>query len=112
MAAEMGALFGEFSVRAEREYLKTAAVGENRSLPAVELVQAAGLFYDFHAGAQIQVVGVAEYNLGIDFVAQFVRMHAFDSAYGAYRHEDRRFNRAMVGFDKAGAGVAIAASML
>ena len=43
MAAEGATLFFYFSIFCQREDLETTAVGEQRPLPAVELVQAAGL---------------------------------------------------------------------
>ena len=49
---------------------------------------------DFEAGAQPQVKGVAEADLGADLV-QVTRGHCFNRAVGADRHEDRCFDDAM-----------------
>ena len=89
VAAESHSFFLELAYAAEREHLEAAAVGENGFLPAVEAVQAAGLLDDVHAGAEIQVIGIAEYDLRLDVVAQLVHVYAFYGADSAYRHEYR-----------------------
>ncbi len=49
---------------AEREDLETARVGEDRPVPAHEPVQPAELRDQCVAGAEVQVVGIAEQDLG------------------------------------------------
>ena len=99
MAAEVGAFFGELAVCAEGEHLKAAAVGEDRTVPSVEFVQATGPADDVHAGTEIEVICVAKDNLGLYVVAQFVHVDAFHGAEGADGHEDGGFYGAVVGRD-------------
>ena len=60
---------------------------------ALEAVQTTPARHHFVAGAQVQVVGVAEDDLGTDLL-QLFRQHPFDRALGADRHEGRCFNPA------------------
>ena len=53
----------------KRENLEAAAVGEQRAFPTVEAVEATGSAEDVETGTQVEMVGVAEYYLGIDVVA-------------------------------------------
>lgn len=107
VAAEMRAFFGQFAVAAERKYLEAAAIGKDRALPAVELVQTAGFVDYIHARAQIQMVGIAENDLSLYIVAQFVEMYAFYRTGCADRHEYRCLDDAVVGFYKSGTGLAV-----
>ena len=68
-------------------------------------MQAAGFIEYVGAGAQIQVVGVAEYYLCLDIVAQFTHVHTFHGATCAHGHENRGFYVAVVGMYDAGTGV-------
>lgn len=105
MRAEFGSLLGELAVVGERKHLKAAAVGEQRACPPVEFVETAGFGDYLHAGTQIEVVGVAEYYLGVDVVGKFMLMHTLNRAEGAHRHENGGGNFAVVGGDEAGAGI-------
>lgn len=49
------------------------------------------------------MVGVAEYNLRLDVIAQFAGMYPFHSRACAYGHEDGGLYRTMVGYDYSGA---------
>ena len=44
--------------------MEAAGIGQNRFVPTDEVVQAAELFDDFEAGAQPEVIGVAEDEFG------------------------------------------------
>lgn len=102
--AEPGTLFGQLSVGRERKHLKTAAVGQNRAVPSVELVQTAGLFENLDAGAQIEMICIAENDLGLHILAQFALMHSLDTADCPYGHENRSADLAVVSRDQTGAG--------
>ena len=52
-------------------------------------MQSAGLLYDVHSRTQIQVICVAQDNLGLDVVFKFVEMHSLDRTHCANRHENR-----------------------
>ena len=69
VGAEGAALVGDFAVFGKRENLKAAAVGEQRAFPTVEAVEATGSAEDVETGTQVEMVGVAEYDLGVDVVA-------------------------------------------
>ncbi len=73
---------------------------------AHEAVQAAVAVQDVGAGAQPQVEGVAQHDLGADLL-QFVRQHGLDAAVGAHGHEDRRLDDAMVQRQAAAPGGAV-----
>lgn len=89
----------------QRPDLETAGVGQDRPVPAHELVQTAQFFDDVCAGAQHQVVGVAEDNAGIDVVGEIGRGQALDRRLRADRHEDRCFHDAVGQRDAAATGV-------
>jgi hypothetical protein len=91
----------------EREHLEAARVGEDRPLPAGEPVQAAGGADDLEARAQVQVVGVAEDDPGVEGRRlELAGGHGLDRALGADRHEHRQRDRAARGVQPAGPGVA------
>ena len=72
---EPDALFGIYlATVAQREDLEAAAVGEDGAVPAVELVQTASLAKHLNAGAQIEVVGVAQNNLCLHILFQIPDM--------------------------------------
>jgi hypothetical protein len=71
-----------------------------------ELVQAASGLHDRVAGAQVEVVGIAEDDLRLHIVAQMGLLHGLDRADRAYRHENGGMDRTMVGFDLACTGAA------
>ena len=56
-------LLGDLPEFREREHLEAAAVGQDRSLPAHEPVQAAELPHHFHARPHEEVIGIAEDDL-------------------------------------------------
>ena len=91
MGAEADAFVGDFAELAERENLEAAGVGEHGAGPADEAVQAAHAADGFVAGAEVEVVGVAEDDLGAeDF--EDVLGDGFDGAGGAHGHEDGGFD--------------------
>jgi len=74
---------------AEREDLESAGVGEDRTVPGHETMEAAELCDHVLAWAKVQVVGVAEQDRRAER-AQLVRVDEFDGRLGADRHERRR----------------------
>ena len=101
------ALLGDLASMGQREHLETTGVGQDRSIPAAEAVQPAVVGDDVQAGAQVQVEGVAEDDLGAQR-PHLVRQDALDRAIGPHRHEGRRFHRATREGQAATAGTAIA----
>ncbi len=104
MALEGHTFFLDFAPVRERMYLVPAAVGQDRALPAVEFVQTARFLQHLQTGPEVQVVGIAEANLRLDIVAEFVLVYGFYGGGSTDGHEDRGFDRAVVGLDEAGAG--------
>ena len=85
---EADAFLADLSRGRERIHLVASAVGEDRPVPADKTVQAAGFFQNVRAGTQVQVIGIAQDDLGVDVLSQFPLMHALDAAYRSHRHED------------------------
>ena len=80
----------------KREDLETTRIGENRAVPARERVQPAELLDHVLAGAEMQVVGVAEDDLRADH-AQLARVEALDRSLRPDRHERRCLHVAVAG---------------
>ena len=80
--------------RGQAEHLVAAAVGEDRFVPADESMQSAPPRDQIGAGAQIQVVCVAEQHLGADRFEIPMR-DSFDGALRTDRHARRRLDLAV-----------------
>ena len=90
---KLDAFLGDLAAMRQRKHLKPTRIGEDRLVPADKAVQPAEAFNHLKAGAQKQMKGIAENDLGADFV-QRGRSHALDRAIGADWHETRGFDRA------------------
>ncbi len=112
MRPELASLFLQFPYAGKRKHLKAAAVRQDGAVPAVEPMQSAGLSQHFKARAQIQVVGVAKYDLSFNLLAQFAEMHTLDRPTGAHGHENRRLYLTMVRCDEPCSRVACVVRML
>src|SRR5262249_28612732 len=77
--------------RRQAEHLIAAAVGEDRLGPADEPVQSAAARDQIVAGPQVEMVGVAQQDLGADRFEVAMR-DALDGALRADRHERRRLD--------------------
>src|SRR6185295_4230817 len=77
--------------RGQAEHLIAAAVGENRSGPADEAMQAATARDQIVAGPEVQMVGVAEEDLGAQRLEIAMR-DPLHRALRADRHERRRLD--------------------
>ena len=106
MAREGHALLGHLGQLGEAHHLIAAAVGQDRPLPAHELVQPAEPRHPLGAGAEHQMIGVAEDDVGAGR-AHALRLHRLDRRGGADRHEGRRADLAAPHRDRAGAGGAV-----
>ena len=107
MRAKRDAFFADLAQLAEAEDLESAGVGEHGAIPRHEAVESAKLADVLVSGPQIEMVSVAENDLGAQFFEDVLGngLHCGDGANG---HEDRRFDLAMRGDDASGAGAAIA----
>ena len=107
MALECHALFGELAQRGEAHHLKPARIREDRVRPARHLVQPAKLGDPLRAGAQHQVIRIAEDDVGAG-LAHLFHVKALHRAGGADRHEGWRADLAARHRDAAGTGRAVA----
>ena len=73
MRPEPRALLVDRAPRRQAEHLIAAAVGENRLRPADEAMQPAAPRDQIVAGTQVEVIGVAEQNLGAERLEIAVR---------------------------------------
>ncbi len=76
----------------QAEDLKAAAVGQNRPIPVHEAMQSPELANQFMPGAQKQMVGIGQNDLGSDLLEGFGQ-HPLDRPLGSDRHENRGFHR-------------------
>ena len=94
MGAEGDARLRHRAQAAERHDLEAATVGQDRTGPAHEAVQAAQRLDPRCARPEHQVVGVAQHDFRAG-VRDMVRQHTLDRAGCADRHEGRRLRRAV-----------------
>ena len=95
MRLEHHALFGDLAQPAQAEDLEAAGIGEDRPRPVHELVQPAEPPDRLVPRPQIQMIGVAENDLGVEIVDQIPRQQALDGGLRPDRHEHRRLDVAM-----------------
>lgn len=105
VTGEGGALLGDLAAVGEAVDLVAAAVSQEGAVPLHELVESAGGFHYLHAGAEVEVVGVAENDLCPHLFPELPLVDALDGTQGAYGHEDGRLDSAVIGSEQAGAGV-------
>ena len=94
VATERSALLVDLPVLGERVDLEAAGVGEEASVPRHEPVQAAHFMDQLGTGAQEQVVGVPEDDLGTDG-GEIIGRDGLHRAGRADRHELRRVDGAV-----------------
>jgi hypothetical protein len=104
-AVEMGlegdAVLADPAELGERHHLKAARVGQDRPFPMHECVQPTKLGDAFGAGAQHQMIGVAENDVGAGG-GNVLGEHRFYRGAGADRHEGRRADQPAWRHDNAG----------
>ena len=64
MTAELRTLFVDAHQWPKGDHLKSTRVGQDRSIPLHELMEAAEALHPFMSWAQIEVIGVGEDDLG------------------------------------------------
>ena len=106
MRSEVRPVLVDRPPRGEAEHLIPAAVGQDRLRPADEPVEPAPAGDEIVAGPQIQVIGVAQQDLGADRFEIAVR-DAFHGALRPDRHERRRLDVAVGGGHDAAARAAV-----
>ena len=100
---EARALLVNRAARRKAEHLVAAAVGENRPRPADEAVKSAVAGDQIVARPQIEVIRVAEEDLGAESL-EIPMGQTFHGALRADRHECRRLDAAVRGRHDAGTG--------
>ena len=106
VALEVDSGLSDFAEFGEREDLEAAAVGEEWAVPCGEGVEAAEVAEDVAAWSEVEVVGVAEDDLGTEGF-EFVRGDGFDGALGADGHEDRGFHHPVRQLEPPAPGAAV-----
>src|SRR5207248_858532 len=101
MRAEARAVFRDRPAIGKAEYLIAATVGQDRSGPADEAMQAAAAGDQIVAGAQVQMVCVAQQDLRAESLEIAMR-DALDGPLRPDRHERRRLDVAVRGGYHAG----------
>ena len=100
MGGEIDPLLLDLPQGGQGEHLKSAGVRQNGAVPVHKLVEAPHLPHDLIAGAQVQVVGVAELDLAPHLLQVVGGDAALDGGLGAHVHKDRGLNGAAVGAGK------------
>ena len=88
MAPEGATLLCELADACEREHLEAAAICEDRAIPAVESVETSRGFEHSCPRPQVQVVGIAQNDLGFHLFVQVTYCNSLDAAHCAHGHED------------------------
>ena len=112
MTTELATLLSEFADTGEREHLKTTRVGQNRTIPGIELVQSTCLAEDIQSRTEIQMVGIAQNDLRLDLFAKLGEMHRLHTSHRTDGHEDGGLNLTVIGGDQSCTGVTRIVTML
>ena len=86
VGVEGNALLGDLAQLGQAEHLEPTAVGQDGTVPLSEFVQTAHLGHQLITGAQMQMVGVAQHDLGTDVFQIQRRQTAFDGGGGGNVH--------------------------
>lgn len=100
------AVLGELAQSGQAEDLKPSGVGRDRMIPAHEGMQAPTAGDHVIAGAQIQMIGIAQDDF-CSKVFEILGAERFDGALGANRHENGSGHDPMGGADFTSAGLAV-----
>ena len=111
VALKRDAFFFNLSAVRQGIHLESAAVGEYRAFPAIETVNTASFAQYIEARAQVKVVGIAQANLRLNIIAQFVLVYSFYRRRSTNRHKNRGLNLPVVGGDESCAGAAVRVGM-
>ena len=104
MGAEGHALLLDLAELRERENLKSAGIGQCGAVPAGKALQAAHLPDDLIAGADMEMIGIAEHDLTADRFEVTGGECALDCTGGRDIHEARCLEVAVNGSEDAAAG--------
>ncbi len=107
MALEGHPVLADLGDLGQRHHLEAAAVGQDRPLPAHQVMQAAQPLHPLGPGPEHQVIGVAEQDVGPG-LAHLIHRQRLHRAGRGHRHEGGRADLAPGGGEDAGAGGAVA----
>jgi hypothetical protein len=105
MGVEFDALFRNFPELGKRKNLETAAVGENRTVPAHEVVKSAEVPDEFVTRPNMQVISIGKDNLTAEARKVFRRKRPFDCCLRCDIHKDRRLDFSVGRLQYAPAGL-------
>jgi hypothetical protein len=105
MVLKVHTLLGDAAEFGKGENLKTATVGENRTIPAHEGMKSPEIADDLFSGTDMEVVGIAQDNACAEG-SEFVRRDSFDRSLRAHGHKNRRLHISPPGMQNASASLA------
>src|SRR5690606_6381666 len=108
MRAERNAFFFDFTYFCQRIHLIAAAIGQYRPRPTIEPMNATRAVQYIQPGTQVEVVSVAQDDLGFYGIDQLMLVHGFYCARGPNRHKYRGFDGSMCGFHETGTRLGLA----
>ena len=103
VALELHPVLGDAAKALEGEHLKATRVGQHRPVPGGKPMQPTHLLDHLFAGPEMQVVGVAQNDLGAG-AADIVGAETPHDGVGPHRHERRRLDLAVRQRERAGSG--------
>lgn len=106
MTLEGHAVIVDLAGLRKREDLEATRIGKHGTRPLHELVQATQVTDEFIAGTQIEMIGVAQHERGVDVLEMFGR-ERFDRGLRADRRKDRREQVAVRRGEDTGAGALV-----
>ena len=106
MGGEFYALLSDLAKLGEREYLESAAIGEDGARPIHKFVESAHFIDELIAGTDVEVVGVGKLYLTAHLAKVLGGNTALDSRASAYVHKHGSLNIAVYGVEDASAGAA------
>ena len=112
VGSKLAALLRELADAREGEDLEAAGVGEDRAVPTVEAMEATSGPEHLAAGAEVEVVGVAQDDLGLHLLLEFAEVDSLHAAHRAHGHEDGGEDLAMGRLNAAGPRVAVGVGVL
>ena len=81
--------------RGKGKNLKSARIGQRRTRPAGKAFESPLPFYDLIAGAHMQMIGITQHNLTVQFLQVKRRNTAFDRGCSGDIHKSRGLERAI-----------------
>ena len=105
MRPKLNTLLGNTCQSLQAEGLKTAAVGEDRTLPAHEGMESAPVPDDLMARSQIEMIRVGHDDLGSN-VPKVLRRQCLDRGLGPDGHEGGRLDRSVISAHSRGSAAA------